>query len=176
MLVAVNLQGRQRDPNYRPITAFSPADRERVHTRWVQLTAGHEREAQARLLQQALREHQQQLREARAAQHDAPGTTAATTAGTAVTRHGAEDTTTATAVGVAAGAQLADARHAAEHSVNVETDSAATNRTPHGLPAISTDRIDMDQLTARLYERLRSRLRTELLIDRERAGLLTDFR
>jgi hypothetical protein len=38
------------------------------------------------------------------------------------------------------------------------------------------ERIDLDELTARLYDRLRSRLRLELLIDRERAGLLTDFR
>ena len=32
------------------------------------------------------------------------------------------------------------------------------------------------RLTTELYPRLRSRLRTELLIDRERAGLLTDLR
>lgn len=41
---------------------------------------------------------------------------------------------------------------------------------------IDLDKIDMEDLTARLYDRLRSRLRLELLIDRERAGLLTDFR
>jgi hypothetical protein len=35
---------------------------------------------------------------------------------------------------------------------------------------------DLDDLATRLYERLRSRLRRELLVDRERAGLLTDFR
>jgi hypothetical protein len=34
----------------------------------------------------------------------------------------------------------------------------------------------MEELSARLYDRLRSKLRLELLIDRERAGLLTDFR
>jgi hypothetical protein len=38
------------------------------------------------------------------------------------------------------------------------------------------NKINMDELATRLYDRLRSRLRTELLIDRERAGLLTDFR
>ncbi|HEU5474591.1 MAG TPA: DUF4157 domain-containing protein [Actinophytocola sp.] len=41
---------------------------------------------------------------------------------------------------------------------------------------IDIERLDLDELTARLYDRLRSRLRLELLIDRERAGLLTDFR
>jgi hypothetical protein len=35
---------------------------------------------------------------------------------------------------------------------------------------------ELDELAGRLYDRLRSRLRQELLLDRERAGLLTDFR
>jgi hypothetical protein len=34
----------------------------------------------------------------------------------------------------------------------------------------------MDDLSNRLYDRIRTRLRQELLVDRERAGLLTDFR
>ena len=41
---------------------------------------------------------------------------------------------------------------------------------------IAVSRLDLDELTDRLYDRLRSRLRMELLVDRERAGLLTDFR
>ncbi|HEY0452640.1 eCIS core domain-containing protein [Actinophytocola sp.] len=41
---------------------------------------------------------------------------------------------------------------------------------------IDLEKIDLDDLSTRLYDRLRSRLRMELLIDRERAGLLTDFR
>ncbi|MPZ84785.1 MAG: DUF4157 domain-containing protein [Actinophytocola sp.] len=41
---------------------------------------------------------------------------------------------------------------------------------------IDLEKIDLDDLSTRLYDRLRSRLRLELLIDRERAGLLTDFR
>jgi hypothetical protein len=45
-----------------------------------------------------------------------------------------------------------------------------------GEERIEIDRIDLDELSARLYDRLRSRLRLELLVDRERAGLLTDFR
>jgi hypothetical protein len=35
---------------------------------------------------------------------------------------------------------------------------------------------DMDELAGKLYDRIRTRLRTELLIDRERAGFLTDLR
>jgi hypothetical protein len=35
---------------------------------------------------------------------------------------------------------------------------------------------DMDELARKLYDRIRSRLKTELLVDRERAGFLTDLR
>lgn len=41
---------------------------------------------------------------------------------------------------------------------------------------IDLSHIDMEELAVRIYDRLRSRLRRELLVDRERAGLLTDFR
>jgi hypothetical protein len=41
---------------------------------------------------------------------------------------------------------------------------------------VDMNKIDMDELASRLYDRVRSRLRLELLVDRERAGLLTDFR
>jgi Domain of unknown function (DUF4157) len=49
--------------------------------------------------------------------------------------------------------------------------AAQTAVLPHEL-----DSAHLEELTQRIYDRLRSRLRTELLIDRERAGLLTDFR
>jgi len=39
-----------------------------------------------------------------------------------------------------------------------------------------TDPVTLDELTGRLYDRVRTNLRTELLVDRERAGLLTDLR
>ena len=39
-----------------------------------------------------------------------------------------------------------------------------------------TDPATLDELTGRLYDRVRTNLRTELLVDRERAGLLTDLR
>ena len=35
---------------------------------------------------------------------------------------------------------------------------------------------ELDALAHELYDRLRSRLRMELLVDRERAGLVTDLR
>jgi hypothetical protein len=41
---------------------------------------------------------------------------------------------------------------------------------------LDLERVDMEDLSARLYDKLRSRLRLELMVDRERAGLLSDFR
>jgi hypothetical protein len=35
---------------------------------------------------------------------------------------------------------------------------------------------DMDELANKLYDRIRTRLKSELLVDRERAGFLTDLR
>jgi hypothetical protein len=40
----------------------------------------------------------------------------------------------------------------------------------------STPELDFDEIARRVYGQVRTQLRTELLIDRERAGLLTDFR
>jgi hypothetical protein len=50
--------------------------------------------------------------------------------------------------------------------------TALADQRPVGLD----DPIALDELAARLYQRLRSRLRLELIVDRERAGMLTDFR
>jgi hypothetical protein len=46
---------------------------------------------------------------------------------------------------------------------------------PAGHEQLDLDHLDLDELSARIYGHLRRRLRAELLIDRERAGLLTDF-
>jgi hypothetical protein len=62
-----------------------------------------------------------------------------------------------TGAGAAAGAARTDAHHD-QHK------------------RIEPDDIDLDELSHRLYDRIRSRLRLELLLDRERAGLLSDFR
>jgi hypothetical protein len=50
-------------------------------------------------------------------------------------------------------------------------ESSAASAGPH-----QASEIEMDELARRLYDRLRSRLKTELLVDRERAGFLTDLR
>jgi hypothetical protein len=41
---------------------------------------------------------------------------------------------------------------------------------------VDIERIDLEELSTRLYDKIRSRLRLELLVDRERSGLLSDFR
>jgi hypothetical protein len=41
---------------------------------------------------------------------------------------------------------------------------------------VLTDSESLDRLAGRIYERLRSRIRMELLVDRERSGQLTEFR
>ncbi|HEX4705443.1 MAG TPA: DUF4157 domain-containing protein [Pseudonocardiaceae bacterium] len=43
-------------------------------------------------------------------------------------------------------------------------------------PANLDDVLDMEELAVKVYHRLRGLLRMELIVDRERAGLLTDFR
>jgi hypothetical protein len=79
---------------------------------------------------------------------------------------------------------------AAKQGATTPQEGAAAQTTPEQpaeAPASSTSstsdeehipvsRLDLDELSERLYDRLRSRLRLELLVDRERAGLLTDFR
>jgi Domain of unknown function (DUF4157) len=47
---------------------------------------------------------------------------------------------------------------------------------PGGHEHLDLDHLDLDDLSERIYGRMRRLLRMELLVDRERAGLLTDFR
>ncbi|MEO5841405.1 MAG: DUF4157 domain-containing protein [Acidimicrobiales bacterium] len=47
---------------------------------------------------------------------------------------------------------------------------------PHGIEMIDLDRLDLEDLTRRLFQRVRSDLRRELLVDRERSGRLNDMR
>jgi hypothetical protein len=50
-------------------------------------------------------------------------------------------------------------------------ESGAASAGPH-----QASETEIDELARRLYDRLRNRLKTELLVDRERAGFLTDLR
>jgi hypothetical protein len=59
---------------------------------------------------------------------------------------------------------------------SASTPSSAAPATTAAPPADEPAPIDLDELARRVYGQVRTQLRSELLIDRERAGLLTDFR
>ena len=61
-------------------------------------------------------------------------------------------------------------------AASTQPGAAAHHDDHHDDRKIETDDLDLDELSTRLYDRIRSRLRLELLLDRERAGLLSDFR
>jgi hypothetical protein len=62
-----------------------------------------------------------------------------------------------------------DAPAPAAPASSSSTSSTETTREP-------APPLDLDDLARRVYGQVRTQLRPELLIDRERAGLLTDFR
>jgi hypothetical protein len=90
------------------------------------------------------------------------------------------DSSTADAQPAAAATQPAGASHPATPSrpgAAAQPGAAAHHDDHHhDDKKIETDDLDLDELGTRLYDRIRSRLRLELLLDRERAGLLSDFR
>jgi hypothetical protein len=53
---------------------------------------------------------------------------------------------------------------------------ATSETAPPAAPTGAQSPASLDELAGRLYDRIRARIRDELLIDRERAGLLTDVR
>ncbi|HSV65919.1 MAG TPA: DUF4157 domain-containing protein [Mycobacteriales bacterium] len=75
--------------------------------------------------------------------------------------------------GAGAASGQAAAGHQAGGPAQLQSGAAAGH---DGQQQLSADHLDLDHVATALYDRLRSRLRLELLIDRERAGLLTDFR
>jgi hypothetical protein len=68
----------------------------------------------------------------------------------------------------------ADKKGATTTPGTVGTPAGAT--APHGIEMLDLDRIDLEDLTRRLFQRVRSDLRRELLVDRERSGRLNDMR
>jgi Domain of unknown function (DUF4157) len=76
-----------------------------------------------------------------------------------------------------AGAAHPDAAHpAAAHGDAAHAGAAHPGAASATVDNIVADPYALDELATRLYPTIRSRLRQELLIDRERAGLLADFR
>ena len=96
-------------------------------------------------------------------------------------QHGAAAATTAT--GTTPGGTTTphtDPAHtdaASAHAAAAHTAAASHPGAAHEtVDRIVGDPYALDELATRLYPTIRSRLRQELLIDRERAGLLADFR
>jgi hypothetical protein len=58
-------------------------------------------------------------------------------------------------------------------AIGAADDQASVGSAGH--EQLDIEHLDLEELATRIYGRLRRRLRAELLIDRERAGLLTDF-
>jgi hypothetical protein len=86
---------------------------------------------------------------------------------------------TAGAAGAASAGGLGSANAPGSPSAHAGADAGGAEHghgSPHNPEQIDVDKIDIEDLVAKIYDRVRSRLRLELLIDRERAGLLTDFR
>ena len=107
----------------------------------------------------------------------APGTNgAATTSGTETgrSRSGAVSGAAAGAVAAAAVASLTDGHGGPGADLGAPRSG---RRSPHsGREQLDPEDFDLEELADRLYDRMRARMRTELIVDRERAGLLTDFR
>jgi hypothetical protein len=60
-------------------------------------------------------------------------------------------------------------------AVSEATVANIVSRHVQGRYVALNDHNDLDRLATRIYDRLRNQLRAELLVDRERGGLLTDF-
>ena len=92
--------------------------------------------------------------------------------------HAATDTGTHAATTTHPDAHGTNAPHPdAAHAANAHADAAHQGSEGHqAVDHIVGDPYALDELATRLYPNIRSRLRQELLIDRERAGLLADFR
>ncbi len=160
-MIAINAQ---RDPHARPLEFgdLSHSDQELLSHQWEQL-------------EPIVRQQEVQLAFQRAtAPPEAGGSAPGAVPGAAV----APAAATSAASPTTADGHAAAGVHAAggTHAVAAAPTADHGNVTPMGREQLSLETIDLTELSVRLYDRLRSRLRTELLIDRERAGLLTDFR
>ena len=92
-------------------------------------------------------------------------------------QHGAATTPAAPGTTTAPHTDPAHTDPAAAHAAAAHTAAASHPGAAHEtVDRIVGDPYALDELATRLYPTIRSRLRQELLVDRERAGLLADFR
>ena len=148
MLGAINM----RLPDGHKKADFTHEEELVVWAQWERASAAHRDQMVGLTLQSQGRVIAQQQREAAASQTGADGASTPSTPGTP----GGGQPPTAATQGAGQG------QSALQH--------------PHNEDMIDVDKLDVEELVTRIYDRVRSRLRNEFLIDRERAGLLTDFR
>ncbi len=85
-------------------------------------------------------------------------------------------------VGAAVPAQAGEAalaregRPAEPAAASAPEDDQYRRARPPGEDLITADEIDLEDLTKHLYERVRRSLRADLIIERERVGLIADLR
>ena len=79
----------------------------------------------------------------------------------------------AAAAGAIIGHELAE-HHQGHHDAH--DDSFALDEDAAGRIFAAASDVDIDNLSRRLWSRIRREMRTELLVDRERAGSLADIR
>ena len=65
---------------------------------------------------------------------------------------------------------------AAETPAVAPVTAVTTSAAAGGVDGAGRSDHELDELAHQLYDRFRSRIRAELLVDRERAGLVTDLR
>src|SRR4029453_18469501 len=81
----------------------------------------------------------------------------------------------AAAAGAVIGHQLAEHFDHGQHE-GAHDDSYALDEEHAGRIFAAASEVDIDNLSRRLWSRIRREMRTELLVDRERAGSLADIR
>lgn len=176
-----NFQRRQVGLGPKQLTADEEAD---ARKQFADLKAQHDKEVGDKRTKdaQAKLEAAQKARDAAQKRADKVAEKIATRRDAAAAATGAAVATGATAGTPQIGAHRGVAVEEATTTV-VPTATAAAALEDHSTEVVhgdsshqTHDTANLEALAERIYDRLRSRLRTELLIDRERAGLLTDFR
>jgi hypothetical protein len=81
----------------------------------------------------------------------------------------------AAGAGAVIGHELAEHLHHGQHE-GAHDDSYALDEEHAARIFAAASEVDIDNLSRRLWSRIRREMRTELLVDRERAGSLADIR
>lgn len=146
MLMAINAQQGPHGRHYSLISELPSNDRILLDRQWTAQYAQYEQDVASYHFTQAMQEQAASHQTETSPAHAAPAASTARMASAAIAVRG----------------------HGTSAAV------PATLR-PNGQTETPVESLDLTKLSVQMYSRLRSQMRTELLVDRERAGLLTDF-